>query len=112
MLLAFVILAGAGMYAVNSQANSNAQTLYETQLAGCERSNSIRVESNERIAAHTIDRNVLSSFLESAAEARNAAGTPTDKRAADKYLDLRDSLKRVQFQAQPLIECSKTIEKP
>lgn len=109
---AFLLLAGAGMYTVSAQATSNANTLYRTQLAGCERANKVRAESNDRINAHLLERNVLGEFLESAAQARRAAGTETDLQAADKYIALKTSLKRVQFTAQPLIDCGKTIEKP
>lgn len=110
--LSFLLLAGAGMYAVSAQASSNAQTLYRTQLAGCERANKVRAESNDRINAHVLERNVLGEFLESAAQARRAAGTETDIKAANKYLALKYSLRRVHFTAQPLIDCQKTVEKP
>lgn len=112
MMLAFLILAGAGMYAVNAQAQNNAQTLYRTQLASCHRANVLRAESNDRVDAHLLERNVLSEFLSSAAAARKAAGTPLDSKAAADYLDLKDSLKRVQYQRVPTIDCEKTIEKP
>jgi hypothetical protein len=112
MGIAFLILAAAGMYAVNAQAESNAQVLYETQVESCRQANAVRDESNQRIAAHLIDRNVLSSFLGSAAEARSASGSAVDRKAASEYLDLRSSLARVQFQTQPLLDCEKAVPKP
>lgn len=111
-MLAFLALALAGGYTINAQAEANATTLYETQLAGCERANKVRTESNERINAHVTERNVLASFLESAAEARESAGSKIDVKAAQEYRALKDSLKRVQFREQDLIDCAKTIEKP
>ena len=112
MLIAFMILAGAGIYAVNAQAEANAMTLYRTQLVGCEQANAVRTESNQRIAAHVLDRDVLAKFLSSAAKAREAAGSETDLTAAAEYRTLRDSLRQVHFDTQTLIDCSKTIEKP
>lgn len=112
MLCAFVLLTGTGMYVVNSQAEANAQTLYQTQLAGCVRANKLRTESNDRINAHLLERNVLSDFLESAAIARTASGTKNDLKAAKEYRDLKDSLKRVHFDSQPLVNCAKVIQKP
>jgi hypothetical protein len=112
MLFAFVLLAGVGMYAVNAQANANAQTLYRTQLAGCKQANSIRTESNQRIAAHVLNRDVLAKFLNSAAYAREASGSPTDVKAAKEYRALRDSLSNVHFKKQPLLDCAKAVNTP
>lgn len=112
MLLAFLLLAGVGMYAVYAQANANSETLYRTQIASCKQANLARTESNHRIQSHVLDRDVLAKFLTSAATAREASGSPTDLKAAAEYRELRDSLSAVQFKEQPLIDCQRTIPKP
>ena len=116
VLLSFIMLAIVGGWAIRSSAESNADKLYGAVVGSCERANDLRIESNDRIAAHRLDTLVLRSFLLDAAGAREAAfardGNPSDKLAAEAYRDLANSLKRVRFTPLPRVECIKVIEKP
>lgn len=100
------------MLALNSQAQSQADTIYRTQIAGCERSNALRKESNDRIKQDERERDVLGQFLVSAARARAAAGSPTDRQAATEYLALKSSLNEVHFSRFTILDCNKVVKKP
>lgn len=116
VMLAFLILAIVGGYAIEQSAKNSAKAdarqLYEAQIQACEKRNDIRNESNKRIRDHTIERDVLEEFLADARDARRASGSPTDKKAASRYANLKKELEGVRFSVLPFEDCAATIQKP
>lgn len=71
--------------------------LRANQVAACQRGNVARAAINAQAA-------VLSEFLQAAADARRAAGTPLDVQTADRYLELADRLEEV-----PVPDCEAVL---
>lgn len=115
-LLAFLVLAFAGGYALFHVQSNNSRTLYHTQLAGCKRANGLRAESNARAVYSQRELTVLRDFLSSARSARQAAykanHQPADKKAALAYGTQIDSLKGISFKTVPIVDCNKAVLKP
>lgn len=115
-LVAFLILALAGGYALYTVQKSNATTLYHTQLAGCDRGNQIREESNARAVYNQQELDVLREFLDSARQARVAAYSrdhhAADKKASEAYASQIKSLEGISFKQVPVVNCLKVILKP
>ena len=116
VLVSFIILALVGGWAIKSSADNGTRKLYESQIAACERGNLLRKETNDRVHDQLESTQVLQSFLDSAATAREAAfqanGQPEDKKAAEAYLRLSGRLESVQFDTVPIINCKEAIKKP
>lgn len=113
VLVSFILLALVGGWAIKSSADNGTQKLYVTQIQSCERGNTLRSESNERLSSHLADRDVLREFLAAARQARLSSGTPTDVAAAQSYGELIEILNdKVKFSKVPIIDCQKAIKKP
>lgn len=111
-LVAFLILALIGGWAIRSSSQESARTLYKSQIEACERGNILRAESNRRVASHVLDAEVLGQFLTAAREARRAGNTPTDKTAAEDYTNLLERLQRVRFEPVKIVNCAEAIPEP
>lgn len=97
--------------------NSITNTLYHNQLQSCERGNTLRTESNNRLKAHLVDRDNLIKFADGARVARLAAyedmRKPSDLEAARVYAGIIASQKKnVTFTVQPLLNCKQAVEHP
>lgn len=117
MLLAFVLLAAGGYLGIKQSTNASirntAQTLYKSQVEACERGNKLRRESNDRVNDHLAERDVVSSFLLMAAEARERAGTKLDIATAKRYRILAHRLRTTVFYTKiPVPSCESIIKKP
>jgi hypothetical protein len=110
--IAFVLLAVVAIVAFNQSITNSDNKLYQSQLAACKRGNLVREESNRRIGAHQLDRDVLKQFLDSAEKARRASGKREDIKTANEYHRLSTSLNSVTFKPTPLIDCNKAVHKP
>ena len=112
-LLAFILVCIVGAFALYQNNSHNADVLYKSQLANCQRINDIRNESNRRIEAHAADRDVLKNFLQTARSARLSAGTHEDRVTADQYLHLANILdKKVFFKPLQTVNCEQVIKHP
>jgi hypothetical protein len=116
-LIAFLILAVCGGFAIRSSAHNGLEALYRSQIQACERGNSVRAENNHRILVHQADTKVLKEFLAAAETARKAAyernGAVEDRDAARNYASLITYLnEKVHFNQTPLVNCKKAIPKP
>lgn len=115
--IAFAVLALVGGFSLKEASDHQTGKLYDTQIAGCERNNTIRKESNDRIQAHEADAGVLNDFLIAARNARIASyqahPTEGDKAAIEEYTRLISVLDaKVKFNRVPLINCKEAIPKP
>lgn len=115
--VAFAVLALAGGIGLKSAADRHNDQIYQTQLAGCQRDNALRAESNKRIVSHSADKEVLREFLDAARSARVASfsrnPTQGDRVAIEEYERLMKMLDtKVKFRAVPLINCEKVTTKP
>lgn len=90
-------------------ADAAQEKLYNAQIAACNRNNSLRAESNRRIASHNLEKEVLDGFIASAAQARSATG---DKDVAAQYELLRAKLATITFKPLHIINCQQAIPKP
>lgn len=104
-LAAFLVLAFFGGWAIKSSSDNTAEALHRNQLAGCERGNAVRAESNRRIGQHIAEVKVVRQFLVSARNARLASGTRMDIKTAHQYAHLITNLDRIHFEVTPLINC-------
>jgi hypothetical protein len=125
-VLAFIILAVVTVLAINASArhvarataSAAAGTLYQGQLASCERNDRLRVQINKRFVQNASKgEQVLVTFLDNAASARlanyNATHLAADKAAADEYARLADIARAtVRYEPLQLINCKKVISKP
>lgn len=116
-LVAFLILALVGGWAIKGSADSSADKLYRSQIEACERGNTLRAESNRRVTSHEVDRNALVAFLNAAESARVSAyerdGNEADKVAAEDYADLAELVRnQVVFEPVSIVDCTEVIEKP
>lgn len=112
VMLAFVLLALGAAYALQKSNEQSVARLYNAQLQGCERRNDLRNESNQRVRAHELERDILAEFLNSAAVARNSTGTELDKKTAKKYVGLSVQLQTLHFDVLPLEDCVAVTPKP
>jgi hypothetical protein len=115
--IAFGIMAIAVIFALNSVINTTADHLYRDQIAACEQTKNVAIESNQRIPAARSSVHILRKFLVSARKARLAAyhrtHAPSDATAAKEYLGLIQSLDRgVHFAFVPIVNCQKIVRKP
>lgn len=120
-ILAVIVLALAIGAAINGSANHTAKESakaaalvnYKSQLAACSRGNDLRQESNDRIAAHQVDKQNLIEFLEAAIEARKASGTKADLVAVKKYESyIHRERSSVIFDKFSLVNCLIVVKKP
>lgn len=120
-VVAFMLLAGAGAYAIDTSARStaanSARVLYQSQLDSCRRGNALRDEVNRRVETVNTQRSVLLDFIQSAEEARRATYTQShhasDKEAADVYQHLANQVQtQLHYRTVPLVDCFKVIKKP
>lgn len=115
-LVAFLIIAVVGGYALFSVAQGGKDTLYHSQIQACERGNQLRAENNRRVSAHITDTQTLQDFLIAAREARRATYDKTheasDRDAVDEYTRLIIKLDGVKFLPVPIVDCAHTITKP
>lgn len=115
-VIAFGVLALTGGYGLWTSSASQADKLYQSQIASCERVNVLREESNRRIEEHIIDRDVLSRFLVAAVSARTAQWerdrNRSDLDAANEYNRLLDRLETVNFEPVSVVDCKSVVEKP
>lgn len=116
-LIAFIIVAVATTWGFKAAADSNTDKLYNTQIEICNRNDQLRVESNNRLKAHIIERNTLASFLATARKARlhtyKITHDLSDKHTSYEYLKFIQKLNdKVTFDKLPIIDCKKAIPKP
>src|SRR4051794_21831630 len=69
-IFVFVLAVGG---AIEDSSSNQAQHLYKSQLGACERGNTLRIESNDRIADHVASNAVVHDFLIAARAARKAS---------------------------------------
>jgi uncharacterized protein YneF (UPF0154 family) len=115
--VAFLILAFGLMGAFYLSARGNSDQLYKNAVINCERINTLRYESNARIAAHEADRDILIEFMKSAAHARyrswQRTGAVGDLRAMRNYHhDITSERAQVTFHPLPIVNCPQVIKKP
>jgi len=116
LLVSFILLAGASLYAVDLSAKAAQETLYESQLEACKELNILREASNARDTVRARDTAVLRDFLESAATAREAAfrrtGAELDRTAARAFRKGSKGLSAADYRTVPPINCEEVIAKP
>ena len=111
-ILAFVILALAGGWAIASSDRSGADKLYDSQVLACNKGNKVIGELNERVDSNITVQQSLEQFLSSAREARLSSGSRTDLAAAEAYGRLIVKVSKVQYHKVPLVDCQHDIKKP
>ena len=98
---------------IDAQRKDSADALYHNQLDSCRRGNLLRKESNQRVAAHITERDIVAAFLASAERARRESGSPTDLRAAAaNHAEREKLLNFTHYELVPIIDCKSKIKKP
>lgn len=108
-LIAFIVLALAGGWALKATTDANDANIKEAQVAACERGNVLREETNDRVQDNQLQVEVLTKFLEAARTARLDAFAKShnkfDLSAANNYTQLIANLKNVVYEKVPLADC-------
>ena len=114
--IAFVVLALAIAWVVQTGNARSADRLYNNAIAACQRGNALRTESNERAPIHEKALVIERRFLLTAAEARTRAyerdGAPEDRKAAQSYREQAGELDGLTFTVVPLVDCKATVKHP
>lgn len=110
---AFLVLAFLGGWAIHASSEQATDRLYTSQIKACERGNDLRMEFSDRVVANNAVRDTLRAFLVAARDARSAAGTATDLKAAREYERQIETLdKQARFVGVAQVDCFKAIQRP
>jgi hypothetical protein len=110
--VAFVLLVAVVSVGLYFDGKRRSNSLYDQQVAACERGNALRAESNDRVADNEAIKSGLVTFLDGAIRARRASGGPEDIEAARTYEAVRDKVTQVTYERVELVNCRVAIEKP
>lgn len=107
-LLAFILLALVGGWALHSQQSHMAHKLYMNAYQSCQRGNGIRANQTNIVNDLRTSNNLVAQFL------TDAALAPYDAETAHRYMRLKTQLQQdtSKLRQYPPVNCIRTLQKP